>query len=370
LGEALLARDAPDLLMLVFGESDTVAHHFWRYCDPGSPRFAASPHAGAIRTIYQALDGALARLLAAAGPSATLALVSDHGSGGASDRVVHLNRHLADAGLLRFQAGDARHGVSRRLRAAAVRAVPFRWQAPLLRRLPRAAGRVEGASRFGGVDWQHTVAYSDELDYHPSVWLNLRGREPYGIVEADAYETTCARVAEALRAWRDDAGAPVVADVWPRRELYHGPATEGAPDLFLELAPVGGYRPSTVHSDGAGPSLRRLAPSEHGAGKTAGMNGSHRREGIFVAAGAAARAGGAVGDREIVDVAPTLLALAGARVPDDLDGTPIEEALTTAPVYGGSVGSGTARPRVLLDAESEGEMEERLAALGYLEPRR
>src|SRR5262249_62030842 len=36
-----LRREALDLLMVVFGESDTVAHHFWRFHDPGSPRFAA-----------------------------------------------------------------------------------------------------------------------------------------------------------------------------------------------------------------------------------------------------------------------------------------------------------------------------------------
>ncbi|HWP64730.1 MAG TPA: alkaline phosphatase family protein, partial [Candidatus Limnocylindria bacterium] len=134
LAETLLVRDAPDFLMLVFGESDTVAHHFWRFHDPQSPRFAPSPHADAVRTVYEALDRALGRLVAAAGPGSTVCVVSDHGSAGAGDRVIHLNRRLAEAGLLRFRA--SRSGVARALRAAAVRAVPFRWQAPLLRRLP------------------------------------------------------------------------------------------------------------------------------------------------------------------------------------------------------------------------------------------
>src|SRR5262245_2586587 len=38
LATSLLRRECFDLLMLVFGESDTVAHHFWRFHDPGSPR--------------------------------------------------------------------------------------------------------------------------------------------------------------------------------------------------------------------------------------------------------------------------------------------------------------------------------------------
>jgi predicted AlkP superfamily phosphohydrolase/phosphomutase len=249
-----------------------------------------------------------------------------------------------------------------------VRAVPFRWQAPLLRRLPRAAGRIEAASRFGRIDWEGTVAYSDELDYHPSVWLNVRGREPHGTVSRAAYETTCARVTAALRGWRDGEGRPVVERVWRRTEVYHGPATERAPDLLLELASVDGYRPSTLHSGGPGPSLRRLAPEEYGSGKTAGMNGAHEREGVFVAAGPGVRAAGAVGCREIADVMPTVLALAGLAIPDDLDGVAITEVLVEAPCYGGASAEGGPRARVDFDAESAADMAARLAALGYLEP--
>jgi predicted AlkP superfamily phosphohydrolase/phosphomutase len=367
LGCALLARDAPDLLMMVFGESDTVAHHFWRYHDPASPRFAASPHADAIRTVYVALDRALGRLVDAAGGDAVVAVVSDHGSGGASDRVLHLNRLLATAGLLRFRPSGTSHALARWLRGTAMRAVPFRWQAPLLRRLPGAAGRLEGASRFGGIDWGGTIAYSDELDYHPSVWINLRGREPTGVVAPERYEAACARVAGALRAWTHEDGRPVVERVWHRTEVYRGPATECAPDLLLELAEVDGYRPSTVHSDGPGASVRRLRPEEHGAGKTAGMNGAHRRDGIFVAAGPGVRTAGDAGGREIVDVMPTLLALTGMPIPPDLDGVPIAAALVDAPRFDGAPSGELARPHHELDRESEAEMAARLAALGYLD---
>jgi len=368
LAETLLARDAPDFLMLVFGESDTVAHHFWRFHDPRSPRFAPSAHAGAVRAIYQALDRGLGRLAAAAGTDAVVSVVSDHGSAGASDRVIHLNRRLEQSGLLRFRAAG-RPSWARALRAAAVRAVPFRLQAPLLRRLPRTAGRIEAASRFGGIDWSGTVAYSEELDYHPSVWVNLRGREPEGIVDPADYEPTCARVAVALRDWRDERGRAIVERVWHRSEVYHGEATAQAPDLLLELAGIDGYRPSSLHGSGPGPSIRTLAAAEHGAGKTAGMNGTHTREGLFAAAGPGVCAAGDLGVREIVDVMPTLLALAGLPIPAGLDGAPMTSALARPPAYGGARGTESPAVRVELDAASEADMEARLTALGYLEPR-
>ncbi|TMB58953.1 MAG: hypothetical protein E6J60_03140, partial [Deltaproteobacteria bacterium] len=209
----LLARERWDALMVVFGESDTVAHHFWRFHDPRSPRHAPGPFAGAIARVYEALDRAVGALLAAAPPDTAVAVVSDHGSGGASDRVVHLNRRLAACGLLALRPA-ARGRVARLVRAAALRAVPAGLQGSLVRRAPAAAGRLEGLHRLAGIDWRRTVAYSEELDYHPSVWLNLRGREPEGAVAPGAYAATRERVAAALATWRDEAGRPVVERVW------------------------------------------------------------------------------------------------------------------------------------------------------------
>src|SRR5439155_272209 len=120
--------------------------------------------------------------------------------------------------------------------------------------------------------------------------------------------------------WREEAGRPVVGGVWRREELYAGPFVERAPDLVLELALVDGYSRSCLPSAGPGPALRRLAPAEHGGGKGRGMNGAHRPDGLFVLAGAGVRPAGALGPADIVDVLPTLLALAGEPVPGGLDG--------------------------------------------------
>jgi predicted AlkP superfamily phosphohydrolase/phosphomutase len=181
------------------------------------------------------------------------------------------------------------------------------------------------------------------------------------------YETTREQVATALAGWRDPDGRPVVARVWRREELYQGPYVHRAPDLVLELALVGGYTPSCLRSDGPGPALRRLPPAEHGGGKGWGMNGSHRPDGVLVLAGPGVRPGPLAG-AGIVDVLPTLLALAGMPVPDGLDGRPLRTALQDEPVrIAGDPAPPPAAP-VPFDAAGNRDVAARLAGLGYLEP--
>ena len=83
LAEQLLTQEAWDCFMLLLGESDTVAHHFWGFHDRGSPRFTAAGAAAfgdPIRTVYEALDRLIGHLRARF-PSAYLLLASDHGFG-------------------------------------------------------------------------------------------------------------------------------------------------------------------------------------------------------------------------------------------------------------------------------------------------
>jgi predicted AlkP superfamily phosphohydrolase/phosphomutase len=365
---ALLRREPVDALMVVYGESDTVAHHFWRFHDLRSPRYAPGPFGDAVGRVYEALDAALGSVLAGLPAETTVAIVSDHGSGGASDRVVHLNRRLAACGLLAFRQPSAGGRAAGWVRAQALRAVPARWQGPLLRRLPAAAGRLEGLHRFAGIDWSRTVAYSEELDYHPSVWLNVRGREPEGILAAADYEPARAHVADVLQSWRDESGQPIVAHVWRREELYSGPHVERAPDLVLELALRDGYSFSCLRSVGPGAALGCVAPAEYDGGKGKGMNGAHRRDGLFVLAGAGVRRVGELPTADIVDVLPTLLTLAGLPVPHGLDGRPIAAALDGSARFTADELDGEGGARQEFAPAEARELAARLVALGYLEP--
>jgi predicted AlkP superfamily phosphohydrolase/phosphomutase len=342
IAERLLKREAFDFFMAVFSESDTVSHHFWLFHDPESPRRREGP-ADAIRLVYERLDAAVGRLVEAAGDALAL-VVSDHGFGGTGTGVVHLNNWLAERGWLRFSGGGGSM-----LKAAALRFVPGRLQGAVFRRFRKAAGRAEAASRFGGIDWAHTRAYSEELNYFPSVRINLQGREGQGTVAPGDYGRVCDDLCAELEAW------PWVQKAWRREELYHGPYVEEAPDIVLEMALEDGYSVSCLRRRG-GPAFRRMRPGEYVGAREKGMSGSHRPDGILavsepVTAGAAS----------IEDVAPTVLAAMGLPGPD-MDGTPLLGEDPTGAIE--PQGPPVASPYAAGQARA---VEERLRDLGYFE---
>jgi predicted AlkP superfamily phosphohydrolase/phosphomutase len=341
----LLAREPWDFFMVVFGEADTVSHHFWLFHDPESPRHRPG-FEHAIRDVYARLDGVVGDLIDAAGEDVTVLVVSDHGFGGAGTGVVHLNNWLAARGHLRFAPGGGNSLAKR----AALRLVPARWRGALFRRLRGWAERAESASRFGGIDWAGTRAWSEELNYFPSIRVNLQGRDPDGTVAPADYDAYVDALCAELEAW--DA----VARAWRRDALYDGPETARAPDIILELALEQGYSHSCLRARG-GPAFRRIGPHEVLGGKERGMTGTHRDPGILLASQAVTRA-----QPGLEDIAPTVLAVTGVAGPP-MDGAPLwggETAAAAAPAVR------SAAPRAY-SPEEERVLEERLRALGYLE---
>jgi len=322
----LLGREAWDCFMLMFGESDTVAHHFWCVHDPDSPRYDAALAAelgDAVHTVYQALDTAVGRLRQRF-PEADVMIASDHGFGGAGATGLHLNRWLSEQGFLRFRGASPAAQVAGAMRSAALRVVPERWQARLFRLGGgRFADRLESGVRFAAIDWQGTRAFSEELNYFPSIWLNVRDREPNGQVAAAEYDELCAELTRRLLAWRDE-GAAVVRRVWRRDEIYSGEQTRFAPDLILELETPGNYSYVCLPSRGTpGPAISHLSGADLRGGKLAGMSGSHRRHGLFMVAGPSVAPRRRLRGVQMADMAPAILTLCGVPGNAAMEGKPL-----------------------------------------------
>ena len=369
----LLGREEWDLFAFYFGESDTAAHHLWAHHDPSSPRhpeMVSAEEADGLARVYRALDRAVGRLVSEAGEDCEVTLVSDHGSGASGDKVLYLNRALEEAGLLAFREASPLGPLFGFAKDMALTRLPARARQALFMLAGRALpGWVESRARFSAIDWSRTRAFSDELNYFPSVSLNLAGREPGGTVRASELEAVQGEVEVALRALRDPwTGAPVVKEVWPRERLYEGPFVERAPDLLLELHLDRGASYNLMPSGGApagtGP-WRKLGQSEHLGRKGRSLPGSHRSRGFFAMAGPRVRPVGEI-DARIADATATLLARLDVRTSEEMSGRVLREALLRSGASGTPLANADP-PRRPTDDGDATKLERRLRALGYIE---
>ena len=347
----LLDREAWDLFMVVFGESDTVAHHFWMFHDGNSPRFRPGME-DAIASVYARLDAMVGVLAARA---QVVCVVSDHGFGGAGDIALYLNRFLESKGWLTYKSTAAFGVVGDAIRRAATR-LPIE---EIVRRTPAILlGRVETATRYGDVDFSRTRAWSDEMNYAATLHLNLRGREVSGFdFDVDAL------IADLL-AWEVE-GRRVVMRVDMADEIYGPARAPGGPDLVLTLALRDGYSSTLLPSSrvAKGTTWRRLEPPEHVGGKGLGTNGSHRQHGVFLLCGVGVRAGIRL-DAGVADVLPTIFALLGEPIPEHVDGHVLADAVSARAVWTeDKLPVAGARA---LDANAARDVHGRLRRLGYL----
>ncbi len=348
LATSLLHRERPDVMVCVFVATDRVQHAFWKQSAlPGVHGRGHWRFADAIRDAYRAQDEALGRLVEAAGPDATVLVVSDHGFG-ELDGDLFLNGILEDEGWLAVRRPPSR--VDRL--PAALRP----WARRVRAELPPRFRRPEADLTFGDIDWQHTVAYSRGL--FGNVWLNLRGREPHGVVEpGPPADALLERITDRLLAQRGpDGRTPLFDAVLRGAELYWGEQAEHAPDL---VAVPREYRWMTR-------SGREIGPRGQVVGEPAVRHtGNHRIDGVFVGAGPGIAQGARPSRLRLMDLTPTALALLGIEVPRGLDGVPMSEVLSC------DVGWTDELPQRAPDADpppERGPLEERLQALGYLAP--
>jgi predicted AlkP superfamily phosphohydrolase/phosphomutase len=365
----LLGSEDWDLFWVMFHTLDKLQHFFWRYMDPAHPAYPGpGKYQHTIRDFHVAFDRSLAAFLERLPAGTSVVLLSDHGSAPLHTYFCVMN-WLADQGLLTLhpeaatRRGLAAAGVDSRAIVRGLRRAGLGW---VPRLVPRAVKRAvpQALTAFGKVqgriDWSRTRAYCPSAP-GSGLWINLRGREPQGIVEPGAhYEETLAELRERLLAFRDPAtGEPVVTGVHRREEAYHGPYCDNGPDLLIETART------VCMVEGLG--LRALMPAGRGPEE---RTGNHARDGVLALCGPEVRAGVELPLAAIEDVAPTVLHLLGLAVDADMDGRVLVEALTAEaaarPVTVAATPYTIESNGFHYSAEDEARIQEQLEGLGYV----
>jgi predicted AlkP superfamily phosphohydrolase/phosphomutase len=363
----LMRRDEWDLFMCVYFDTDRVLHQLWHLIDEGHPQHPRSSDdpAEPLRQYFLHLDRQIARLLDEAGDDTLVVVMSDHGMGRATDMIV-LNAWLLEEGCLALRTGAVTR-VKKLLFDAGLTLRTVHRLADRLRLAKHAEYKVMySADRllkalflsFNDVDWSRSVAYSFGRSVGP-VYVNLRGREPGGIVQPGAeYEEVRDRVERLAARLRHPAtGRPLVSRVRRREEIWSGPHLNEAPDLVLEPAD---------------PATKFFGLSDFGSNRVVEpmyrYTGMHRQHGMLLLHGPSVRAGATLRRAAIVDVVPTVLQTLGVAIPSDLDGRPLAEAFEDGwdVARSGTKRSTTGRHADEYSAEAASEIEDRLRKLGYL----
>ncbi|MBV8607124.1 MAG: alkaline phosphatase family protein [Singulisphaera sp.] len=372
--EFLMRRCAWDLFVFDLMATDRAQHELWHVWDP-SHRVARGRDLSAERAgfvaFWKALDRGLGAIAAALPPDTALILMSDHGFG-PIEWYVNFNVWLLERGDIAlhdtFYVQQKRWFYERgatpewfynkmvRWGLAGQRVGRFRGRQKSL--LERVGESVFLSRRH--IDWSRTRAYAQ--GNFGQIFLNVEGRQPRGCVApADVRPLLEDLKAGLLAIPHPESGAPLVARVFEREELYHGPHAPLAPDLTVVLddwryRTIGLYDFTTnkVISPAFGPT------------------GDHRMEGIFVAVGPPFRAGASPDGATLLDLAPTVLHLLGVPVPPDMDGRVLAEVLDPALASAGAPAPAEPAPTdaapipAAYTEEEDTEIQQRLADLGYL----
>ncbi len=307
----LLGQGDFDLIFAVFSEVHTAGHQLWDYTPEVTPGAPAGPLAGALLALYQAVDAEVGRLLAQLPAEANVLIVSTVGlkpqypTGGLGQA---LTRQLG------YQPAPSGGRPVRSPLDLARRLLPEDLRARLSSGLSRARREALLAAQFvAGTDWGRTTAYALPSNFTTLLRVNLRGREPAGTVEPGAgYEAVLAQLEADLAALVDPVtGRPAVLKVERTTTLFGGGPPERLPDLFVEWQTARHFMERVAHPQG---DLHQRRPDFY-------RSTDHHRTGIIVAAGPdIVGQGPLVDDLDLLDLAPTALALLGQPAPAALTG--------------------------------------------------
>jgi len=316
----LAARERPDLLFVLFRETDRIEHQMWN--ELARPVDAIPPD---LRAFWRSVDTACAaidRAFREGGGAAATFVVSDHGHGAIRSEFL-TNRWLAEEGFLRFSSGDRLDG--RRLLSKALlasqRYASGRWLSrPVAEALrhPRLAAvqrLLSGSTSFEStaprIDWRRSLAYSYPVP--EGIYLNRYNPD-----------LTPERAAEVVRdlTHRLESYRDARIEVLEPSTIYRGRNLDRAPALFIRIDGMETEPWMDFRYDR--PLLRERPTFFYGSG-------THRMGGILLAAGDGVRplpAGTSVG---LTDLAPTILESMGVAPAAPLFGHSWAPALGLSP---------------------------------------
>jgi len=335
-----------DVMMVHFQDTDTLSHRIWPFIDSKTRDFYPVER-DRILTTFAKLDGAIGQLLEMAEKGSMIFVISDHG-------LCRKTLKVRPNVLLRMWGYLKPEGLF--VRAAKQLAKNLGADRLKKKRGPRQPDQC-------GFEWSQSKAMMVTMALNGHVFLNVKGRQPNGIVEPGAeYEKLLGELKARLAAVVEPrTGEPVFSRVATATEVYGVSAQEQTKYGDLIIVPAKGVEFSMSPSG----KNEAIVPSDDNE-----LVGVHSYEGICIICGEGVKPGQNQ-PADIVDIAPTLMAASGAKLPKHMDGRVLKKIFheeieveyqdSDLLKHKQSDESGT-----LADEEKD-EITKRLSALGYIE---
>jgi len=269
----LITQKPWDFFMFVEIGVDRIQHGFWKYMDRHHHLYQpGNPYETVILDYYRYLDKEIGSLLDLAGRDTVVLVVSDHGAKRMKGAFC-INEWLIEEGLLSVKNKPSQ---------------------------PTSLEKVE-------VDWAKTKAWAWG-GYYARVFLNVEGREPQGIIPAEDYEKERQELIDRLLKIKGPQG-----ESWATRLIIpqeHFSVLNGEypdlmvyfDDLYWRSAGTLGYSQPYLLENDTGPD-----------------DAVHAQEGIYILYDPQTAWRGEK-NADILDIAPTLLAVLGLPIPREMWG--------------------------------------------------
>lgn len=306
----LVEQHDRDAVFLKWHFLDHIQHSIWGHFDPISAFYnadEAEEYEEAMRRSYQIADGLIGELLPLLDEGVTLVVVSDHGHT-PHLRAMSINNLLAEHGLITWQPND--DGVA-------------------------------------DIDWSQTKVFGGPALGH--IRVNLKGRDPEGIVPTEEYEELRQSIIQLLLSYQDEETGqnPVAAAITKENAVSLGMWGDRVGDVvyLMSAGYTGDFNWSPLTPDGEiiaeiepgrvsdadygeGKFIATKFQSAHGCGFPNVVLGRGTEEAVLCMAGTGIKPDTQLGRHAVmVDVAPTIAASTRLPLPAQSEGRVLHQLL-------------------------------------------
>lgn len=263
-----------EFFMVVEMGPDRIHHAFWKYVDQEHPKHVrGSKYQDTILNYYKYLDEEIGETLKLLSDDIMILIVSDHGAkkmvGG-----ICINEWLIQNGYLKLVQYPAE-------------------STPINKRI---------------VDWDNTMVWG-EGGYYGRIFVNVKGREPRGIVASQHYEHFRNDLIKKLEDLRDENGRNINSKAFKPEDIYTE-CNGFPPDLIV-------YYGDLLWRSIGSVGNRTIWASENDTGDD---DANHSQYGIFIMRNGKREYGMRRKGVTLYDIAPTILNYMGVKVPEDMEG--------------------------------------------------